>query len=262
MASTAAGGDDGTAPRRSKSVNREQKGPRCRTVGRPWQSILMRLQGSLSAPGYSPEDATLAARPSQAFWPLVGTILALSLLLQTAPVFGIEGGDLGASAVVSRMIDAVNEAPFSDHAEADRVGRKSFDVTAIAKTILGSYWSTASAREQARFIDTLSGAVRISVFDLLKRHGKLDIAVGKTRNTLNGDSIVETDLTESSGDMVKVDWRLRPCAYGLCIVDLIVNGASVAIQLRDEAAPILSANNGAIDELSRRLLANPTHPFN
>ena len=234
MASTAADGDDGTPPRRSKSVNRAQKSPRYRTVG----------------------------RPSQAFWPLSGTILALSLILQTAPVFGIEEGDLGASAVVSRMIDAVNEAPFSDRAKADQVGRTSFDIAAIAKTILGGYWSTASAREKARFIDTLSGAVQISVFNLLKKYGRLDIAVGKTRNTLNGDSIVETDLTESSGELVKVDWRLRPCDYGLCIVDLIVNGVSVAIELRDEAAPILSANNGAIDVLSQRLLANPTHPFN
>lgn len=243
-------------------MNREQKGPQCRTVGRPSQSIMMRLHGSLNSPRYSPEDATLAARPSQAFWPLLGSILAFSLILQTTPVFGIEGGDRGASAVVSRIIDAVNEAPFSDRAKVDGVVRTSFDVTAIAKTILGRYWSTASAREKARFIDTLSGAMRISVFDLLKKHDGLNIAVGKTRNTLNGDSIVETNLTETSGDMLKVDWRLRPCAHDLCIVDLIVNGASVAIQLRDEAAPILSANNGAIDELSRRLLANPTHPFN
>ena len=223
---------------------------------------MMKLHGSLSAPRYSPEDATSAARPSRAFWPLLGPVLALALVLQTAPVSGTEADDLCASAVVSRIIDAVNAAQFSDRADADRIGRTSFDVKAIAKTILGKYWPTASAREKARFIDTLSGAVRISVFELIKKHNGLDIAVDKTRNTLNGDSIVETNVTKTSGDMVKVDWRLRPCAYGLCIVDLIVNGASVAIQLRDEAAPILSANNGAIDELSRRLLANPTHPFN
>ncbi len=261
MASTAAG-DDGTAPRRSKSVNREQKGPRCRAVWRPWQSIMMKLHRSLSAPGYAPEDAPLAARPSQPFWPLLGTVLALSLILQTAPVFAVEGRDLGASAVVSRIIDAANNTPLFEPAQTDRVVRTSFDVPAIAKTILGKYWSTASAREKAKFIDTLTGALRISVFDLLKKHGRIDIAVGKTRNTLNGDFIVETDATKASGDIVNIDWRLRPCAADLCVVDLIVNGASTAIQLRDEAAGILSANNGAIDELSQRLLANPTHPFN
>ena len=120
----------------------------------------------------------------------------------------------------------------------------------------------ASAREKARFIDTLTGALRISVFGLLKKYGRIDVAVGKTRKTLNGDFIVEAAAKKSNGDIVNIDWRLRPCASGLCIVDLIVNGASTAIQLRDEAAAILSANNGAIDELSERLLANPTHPFN
>jgi len=35
-----------------------------------------------------------------------------------------------------------------------------------------------------------------------------------------------------------------------------------AIELRDEAAPILSANGGAIGELSLRLRARPAHPFN
>lgn len=262
MASTAAAGDGGTAPRRSKSVNREQKSPRCRTVGRRSQSIVMKLHGSLSAPRYSPEDATLAARPSQAFWPLLGIVLALSLILQAGPSLGFKGGDSGATAVVSRIIDAVKKVPPSDRAKAARVGRTSFDVMVIAKTILGRYWSTASAREKAEFIDALSSAMLINVFDLLEKRGRLDIAIGKTRSTLNGDSIVETKVTEPNGRIVKVDWRLRPCAYDLCVVDLIVNGASMAIQRRDEAAAVLSANGGAIDELSRRLRANPTHPFN
>jgi len=204
----------------------------------------------------------LAAILAQAFWRLLGIVLALSLTLQAAPALGFEGGDSGASAVVSRIIDAAEKVPPSDRAKAARVGRTSFDVMAIAKTILGRYWSTASAREKAEFIDAVSSAMLINVFDLLEKRGRPDIAVGKTRNTLNGDSIVGTKVTEPSGRMVKVDWRLRPCAYGLCVVDLIVNGASMVIQRRDEAAAVLSANGGAIDELSRRLRANPTHPFN
>ena len=35
----------------------------------------------------------------------------------------------------------------------------------------------------------------------------------------------------------------------------------MAIQRRDKAAAILSANDGVIDELSLRLRAHPTHPF-
>jgi hypothetical protein len=35
----------------------------------------------------------------------------------------------------------------------------------------------------------------------------------------------------------------------------------MAIQRRDEAAAVLSANSGVIGELSRRLRANPINPF-
>ena len=200
--------------------------------------------------------------PYRAVWRLLGIFLALSVVLQTAPVLGFEGGDPGASAVVSRIIDSIRKAPPSDRAEAARLGRTSFDVAAIAQTILGRYWPTASAGEKAEFIDALSSAMLANVFDLLEKHGRVGIAVGKARSISNGDSIVLTVVTEPSGRMVNIDWRLRPCAQGFCVVDLIVNGASAAIHRRDEAAAILSANHGAIDELSRRLRANPTNPFN
>lgn len=216
----------------------------------------------VEGPSVGSQDANLAARPAPAFWRRLGIFLALSVILQTAPVLGFEGADPGAGAVVSRIIVAARKVPLSDHAEAARLGRTSFDVTAIAKTILGRYWATASARAKAEFIDALSSAMLVNVFDLFEKHGGLDIDVGKTRGISNDDSLVETMVTEPSGRMVKVDWRLRPCAYGLCVVDLIVNGASMAIQRRDEAGAVLSANGGAIDELSRRLRANPTHPFN
>ena len=204
----------------------------------------------------------MAATPAPPFWRRLGIALALSVILQTAPALGFEGADPGATAVVSRIIDAAKQVPLHDRAEAARLARTSFDVPAIAKTILGRYWPTASARAKAEFIDALSNAMLANVFNLLEKHDGLDIAVGKTRGISNGDSLVETTVTETSGRVVKVDWRLRPCTYGLCVVDLIVNGASMAIQRRDEAAAVLSANNGVIDELSRRLRANPTNPFN
>jgi phospholipid transport system substrate-binding protein len=223
---------------------------------------MMKLHRSLSAPRYSSEDAIFAARPSRAIGPFLGIFLSLSVVLQTAPVLGLEGGDPGAAAVVARLIDAAKKVPLPDHAEAVRLARTSFDVAAIAKTILGRYWPTASPRAKAEFIDALSDAMLIDVVNLLEKHGGLDIDVGKTRAVSNGDSLVETMVTATSGRTTKVDWRLRPCTYGLCVVDLIVNGASMAIQRRDEAAAVLSANDGVIDELSRRLRVNPTNPFN
>ena len=223
-------------------------------------SVAVKLRWSqLSA---SSEDATLAPTRPQPLSLVLGILLALALIVSARPVLCLETRDPGARAAVSRILDTLRTAPLSDHSEIARLGRTSFDVTAIAKTILGKRWSTASARQQAEFTDALLTAMLSNVRDLIEKHRTLDIAIGNTRNTLKGDSIVATTMTGPGGRTVEVDWRLRPCAYGHCVVDLIANGASMAIQRRDEAAAILSANNGGIDELSRRLRANPTHPFN
>jgi ABC-type transporter MlaC component len=46
-----------------------------------------------------------------------------------------------------------------------------------------------------------------------------------------------------------VDWRLRRCSGKLCIGDLIVDGASVTIQRRDQVTAQLAANGGSIPQL-------------
>jgi phospholipid transport system substrate-binding protein len=221
-----------------------------------------RGDSDVEGPSVGSQDANFAARPARHCSRLMGIFLVFFVIIRTAPVLAVEAGDPGAAAVVSRIIDAAKQGSLHDDAEAAPLARTSFDVAAIAKTILGIYWPTASARAKAEFIDALSSAMLANVFNLLEKHDGLDIAVGKTRGISNGDSLVETTMTETSGRVVNVDWRLRPCTYSLCVVDLIVNGASMAIQRRDEATAILTANNGVIDELSRRLRANPTNPFN
>lgn len=213
-------------------------------------------------PSSSPEDATLAPTRPRIFSWLLGILLALVLTVSARPVLCLETSDPGARAALSRILETLKTVPLSDRAEIARLGRTSFDAAAIAKTILGKYWPTASARARAEFVDALSSAMLINVIDLVEKHGRFDLDLGKVRKTMNGDAIVEGSVTKPDGRIVEVDWRLRPCAYGRCVVDVIVNGVSMAIQRRDEAAAILSANNGAIDELSRRLRANPTHPFN
>jgi ABC-type transporter MlaC component len=138
--------------------------------------------------------------------------------------------------------------------------RNSFDFEAIAKTIAGKYWSGASSRQKVEFVNALMHATIATMFDWLKQRRNLDVDVGEVRHA-KGDTLVSTKVTKRDGRVVRVDWRLRPCATGFCVVDLIVDGGSMAIQLRDQAAAILSANGGGLSALTKRLRSRPTHPF-
>ena len=188
---------------------------------------------------------------------------ALCLALHAAPALSAGGtSDSDATAVVDRVIDTVQKASPSDRAKVTGTIRSSFDIEAIAKTIVGKYWLTASDGQRAEFMDALLSATVVVILDRLQERRGLDIDLGKVRHSQNGDFLVPTKVTKQDGRIVNVVWRLRRCSAGVCIVDLIVDGASMALQRRDEAAGILSANGGAIGELSLRLRAQPTHPFN
>ena len=187
--------------------------------------------------------------------------LAFSLTLATTAE-SAEDDDSSATGVIARLIEAArNPTPF-DHLRTVRLVRNSFDLEAIAKTILGKYWAKANARQRRDFMDALLNAMRAGVLDQLKKRRQVTVTFGTTRKTMNGDTLVGTKITTPNGRVRKVDWRLHTCSYGFCIVDVIVDGGSLAIQRRDEAAALLSANGGSIDVLSRRLRANPAHPFN
>ena len=207
-----------------------------------------------------------ASRPGAVPPECLAAVLALCLALQASPAASTEGDDaddqLGAIAVVSGVIAAVQTASPADPDEAAGAVRDSFDIEAIAKTIAGKSWSTATGRQKTEFKDALLSATVANIFERLKERRDLPVDIGKVRGLANGDTLVSTRLTKLDGRVVRLDWRLRPCPAGLCVVDLIVDGASMAIELRDEAAAILSANGGAIGELSLRLRARPAHPFN
>lgn len=193
---------------------------------------------------------------------LLAAVALWSALTASPALSSGGGGDSGAIAVVTRVIDTLQKASPSDRAKATRTLRSSFDIEAIAKTIVGKYWSTASVRQKTEFMDALLSATVTVILERLEERRDLDLHIGKVRHSQNGDTLVATKVTKLNGRVVNILWRLRPCPPSLCVVDLIVDGASMAFQRRDEAAAILSANGGAIGELSLRLRAHPTHPFN
>jgi ABC-type transporter MlaC component len=190
-------------------------------------------------------------------------VLAVWLALQGSPAASADvDDDLSAVATVSNVIEVVQNATPEDRAAAAGSLGSSFDIQAIAKIITGSAWTTASARQKSEFLDALLNATMTIIFERMSERRNAGIDFGKVRHLPNGDTLVDTKVARPNGRVVDLGWRLRPCAANLCIVDLIVDGGSMALQLRDEAAPILNANGGAIGELSLRLRYTPTHPFN
>jgi ABC-type transporter MlaC component len=130
-----------------------------------------------------------------------------------------------------------------------RVIDAAFDGAAIGRTVLGMYWSTASAADRAALIDALLDAIARGIADRLANTREQDFVVLGTQVLSNGDVLVRSQFVRPIRQPTAVDWRLHRCGGKLCIGDVIVDGASVTVQRRDQVMAQLAGNGGSIPRL-------------
>ncbi len=163
------------------------------------------------------------------------------------------------------FIDAVSHEAFSllkkkDLSEKQRIAafgrlfRENFDVDRIARFALGRYWRTTPAPKrveyQALFADFIVNtyAARFGVYE----GQKIEITGSKRLNSK--ETMVHSKLILPEREPVRVDWRVRKGKDGrLRIVDVVVEGVSMAITHRSEFAAVIQRDNGRIDGLLRRM---------
>jgi ABC-type transporter MlaC component len=127
--------------------------------------------------------------------------------------------------------------------------RSTIDAPAIARTVLGTYWQSASASERRDFTDALTDAIVDALVRRFTGQAATDFTVLGSRRLSNGDILVSTRMTRPDSRMINLDWRTHRCRVGFCIADVLTDGASVSIQRRDEYMARMKANGGSIAEL-------------
>ncbi|HTT08672.1 MAG TPA: ABC transporter substrate-binding protein [Gammaproteobacteria bacterium] len=103
----------------------------------------------------------------------------------------------------------------------------SFDFPAIAKIIVGRYWGGLSDQDHQTFLDTftrLSTATYASRFD---SYGGESFRTLSVEPQPGGDILVKTELVQSDGTVVKLDYIVRPSDNGQWrILNVIADGVS------------------------------------
>ena len=128
---------------------------------------------------------------------------------------------------------------------------KSFiDGEAIAKTVLGDRLSAASAPQRTALIGALTDLIADGLVERLGGTHAEPFELGTTRTLDNGDILVVSHVRFRDGHTGELDWRLHPKGSGQAMVDVLVDGVSVAIGARDQAQAELSANGGSLPQLT------------
>lgn len=119
-----------------------------------------------------------------------------------------------------------------------------FDMAAIAKFVLGRYWRTATEAQRAEFQTLFEDFIVGSYSARFSEYrGEAFKVVGSNAET-GGTVLVHSKIDMPTSEDIRVDWRLRGRGADFAIVDIIVEGVSMAVTQRSEFASVIQSRGG------------------
>lgn len=124
------------------------------------------------------------------------------------------------------------------------------DLDFIGQFVLGRYWKQASAEQRKAFITVyrdLNIATWSKRFNEFK--GKSFVFKGTSPSSSKGQVYVNSVVPMDQGEPAKVLWRVREKAGEYKIVDIVIEGVSLAQASRGEYTSFIKNNPGGLDAL-------------
>lgn len=129
----------------------------------------------------------------------------------------------------------------------------SFDMATIGRFALGRYWKSATPAQQTEY-QKLFKSMIVSVYSRRfsdYKGEKMD--VGGAIADQNGDVLVSSSIVPPNGQKVQVDWRVRAKGGGYKVVDIIVEGVSMALTQRSDFSSVIQSGGGDVEVLLQHL---------
>lgn len=124
---------------------------------------------------------------------------------------------------------------------------RGFDIPFIGRFVLGRYWRGATLEQRGVFIALYGEFFLRTYASRLGGFAGQTIVVTGTRQASAVDFVVHSRIHRSSGQPFMADWRVRMTNGRYRVIDIMVDGVSMAITQRSEFAAV--ARRDGIDGL-------------
>lgn len=121
-----------------------------------------------------------------------------------------------------------------------------FDVPAIGKFVLGRYWRVATEEERQEFLQLFEELLVKSYARRFAEYSGERFEVRNVRQEQDGQALVQSMVIRPGAENIRVDWRLRSENSDFRILDVIVEGLSMAVTQRDEFASVIQSKGGKV----------------
>ena len=132
--------------------------------------------------------------------------------------------------------------------------RDGFDLPFIARFTLGKTWRRATPNQQSEFVEAFCAYVLRTYSMRFGGYAGETMTIVSERAAGDQDVVVRTRIDRPSGAPVDARWRVRTTGGRLRIIDVMVEGISMAVTQRDEFASVIQDRglDGLIEILRAR----------
>ncbi len=129
----------------------------------------------------------------------------------------------------------------------------SVEVDAIKRFVLGKYWRRASAEEKAEYRVLFEDYIVATYAGRINDYGGETLKLGTARLVKPGLALVSSRVVRLEGPPVAVDWRLHHSKDGWRVIDIVIQGISLAITQRAEFSSVIRDSGGRVEGLLAKL---------
>ena len=128
-----------------------------------------------------------------------------------------------------------------------------FAIKSIGIWVLGRHWRRATPEQRDQYLELFENMLLERYVDGFKDYAGETLEISRAEKRQENDFIVHTLLKRPSGESVEVGWRVGVGEHDgqkvFKIVDIIVNGLSMALTQQKEFNAVIKNNGNSIDSL-------------
>lgn len=154
------------------------------------------------------------------------------------------------TALVEQTVPEVATTPAPQRSYAlRRLLDEHADLPGMAQFAMGRYWRLANDGERIEFVRLFQELVVQTSDAGLADYNVRKFRIARTRDAGDNEIVVRSELSLNDGPAVQIDWTLQRTEERFRISDVVVEGISIRIAMRDLFAAAIQEKGGTIAAL-------------
>lgn len=168
----------------------------------------------------------------------------------------LQGAESFVDSLASKAVGFLGNSKLSEAQkknEFKKLLRSKFDMNTIGRFALGRYWRVSSSAQRAEYQKLFETMVVGVYSNRFAEYSGQSIEVRKSRRDSEKDATVTSAIVQDSGPEIQLDWRVRYKDGRYRVIDVVVEGVSMAVTQRSDFASVIQRGGGDVDVLLSHL---------